>query len=385
MRPPAGGANAATAVPDVTDPLAALRIAVFSDAIPGRNGVGTYYDDLARHLEDHVDRIVMVTPPRGGTGRALLRSIPMPGDPTQRLYWPPLRRIWREMQALSPHVVVAATPGAYGSMAMLVSMRMGAGFCVGYHTQVDQLAGLYWERSLGAVLRRILGAWDRVMFRRAESVLVLNEALLEKVSRGGVRNARLVGTPIPKLFLSEPLAPPSRTVRTVSFVGRLAPEKRLDQIVEAARACPGIRFRVAGDGPLRGEVEGWARACPNVEALGWVDRTQVLRILDDSDLLVLPSRYETFGSIALEAMARRRLAVVSPYCGISRWSDLAQGMVLMGDGERLVETLDRVRAMEGTEREALAKRGRLAAERLSERTISEWLKVCAGAAGAGVP
>lgn len=144
---------------------------------------------------------------------------------------------------------------------------------------------------------------------------------------------------------------------------------------EAARGFPDIRFRFAGDGPLRATVEGWAREAPNVESLGWLRRAEVLGLLDSSDVLVLPSRHETFGSIALEAMARGRIPIVSPNCGISRWPELAPGLVVMDEGERAAGALGRVMGMPAQARAELSRAGRKAARELTEQTVREWAEV----------
>ncbi len=355
--------------------LAELRVAVFSDAIPGRNGVGTYYDDLVQHLGEIVGEIVMISPPNGGDTLGFPRSIPLPGDSTQRLFFPQTRALWRGMKRFAPHLIVSATPGPYGFLGLVAAARTRAGFCFGVHTQFDQLAGLYWRRPFGRIFQWALALCDRLMFLRARPVLVHNESLRRKVRERGVEDVLLVGTPTCKAFISHPVSPITGSVSSVAFIGRLAPEKRLDQVMECARTFPDVQFRIAGDGPLRKQVDGWAREESNVESLGWVDREQVLKVLDTVQVLVLPSSYETFGSIALEAMARQRIALVSPQCGISRWPDLAEGLVVMHEGERLAEALGRVRAMSAEERRERARRARVAAEDLSRRTIADWVSV----------
>lgn len=352
-----------------------LRLAVFSDAIPGRNGVGTYYDDLIRHLEPLMDEVVLVTPPAGPPRSAERFSLSMPGDATQRIYLPEARTIWREMGELSPDVVISATPGPFGALGMVVAIRRGAGFCVAFHTQLDALANLYWNPLGGGALRVGMRLWDRVMFRCANEVMVNNEELLGAVRERGAATARVMGTATAGAFIARRPTPISSTITNVSFIGRLAPEKEIGQVWEAARSFPRVRFRFAGDGPLRETVEGWARAAPNVESLGWLRREDVLALLDASEVLILPSRHETFGSIALEAMARARIAIVSRNCGISRWPELSAGLVIMGEGERASGALRRVMGMRAEAKEELSRAGRAAAKELTRRTVGEWAEV----------
>ena len=64
-----------------------LRIAIVSDAISGRNGVGTYYPDLIHHIKPHVDEVQLVAPQDKPERDLESFALPMPGDPTQRLAW----------------------------------------------------------------------------------------------------------------------------------------------------------------------------------------------------------------------------------------------------------------------------------------------------------
>lgn len=369
----------------LTSPSAAvrgsgLRVALFSDAIPRRNGVGTYYDDLVHHLRDRGVEVSVHAPPAGdeeGGGW----KIPLPGDPTQSLHLPAARGIWRRVGSSRPDVILAATPGFFGMLGVAAAVRHRTPLCVAHHTEFSKLAGVYWSRALGALVRRALGWWDRFVMRRGDVVLVHNEALVHEVERAVGRDVRLVGTPAPPVFLDTPPPPTPATVEHVLFVGRLAAEKRIDAIVRAAEELPGLSFRIVGDGPLRGEVEAAAERLPNLSHRGWVERDQVLEEVDACDALVLPSRHETFGSVALEAMLRARCVLVSPTCGIALWPTLAEGLFVMEEDESLADALRRVRRLASDRREEVARAGRVAARRLCDRTVEHWIHVLCEVAG----
>jgi glycosyltransferase involved in cell wall biosynthesis len=63
-----------------------------------------------------------------------------------------------------------------------------------------------------------------------------------------------------------------REPATALFVGKLIPLHGLETILAAARLAPGVRFRVAGDGQLRGLLE---RRPANVEHVPWVPYEQL--------------------------------------------------------------------------------------------------------------
>lgn len=350
-----------------------LRVVILSDAIVSRNGVGTYYEDLAQHLADRVEAVTLLAPSADEKAEFRGFAFPMPGDPTQKLYWPSPIWLGQVIRNLDPHVIISATPGGYGMLGLAMAAYLKTAFCVGYHTEYSELAGLYWSRTSGKVYNALLALWDSLMFRFGSLVMVTNEALRERALSLGAVEAHIVGTPVQDAFLARPHPPPPREVRTVTFIGRLAPEKELGQVLESADAFPHLSFRVAGDGPLRGDVEEWSRSRPNLDYVGWVPRSRVLELLDDTDLLVLPSRFETFGTVAFEAMIRGRLALVSRNCGIRRWPDLAPGLLTMEEGEPLRRAMGRILAMEPEALEATARRGMEASRAMSRKTVDDWV------------
>jgi len=80
-------------------------------------------------------------------------------------------------------------------------------------------------------------------------------------------------------------------------VGDVRAKKNLGVLAEAARRL-GVRLVLAGigdAGPLAG---------PGVEATGWVDDARLDALMRGASVLVHPSRYEGFGLVVVEAMAR---------------------------------------------------------------------------------
>lgn len=366
------GVESESLVPDGTG----LRVAIVSDAAPERNGVGAYYRDLAEHLKAVGARVDLISPRfRGGNWFGGL-SLPLPGDPTQRFVLPSLPLVMRRMGRLRPDVVIVPTPGPFGMLGMVLAKRWHARLVVGFHTHFERLAEITDDWVLrGRVAQTYLNACHRKLFREGDLVLANSEEMLDIARDIGARRVGLMGTPIPKAFLDAPPEPLRDGVRKVLFAGRLAPEKNLGAVVEAAEALPSLKFRVAGDGPLRQWVLDQAERLPNLHYVGWVKRQQIMPLIDSTDALVLPSTVESFGTIALEAMARGRIVAVSSECGILSWDTLERGLFQVQSNETLAQTLNRVRSLDHALLQRKADIAREGARELNDRNLRHWLRV----------
>jgi glycosyltransferase involved in cell wall biosynthesis len=149
-------------------------------------------------------------------------------------------------------------------------------------------------------LARRAPALARPILRRARAVIAVSEALAADARRLGAREVHVVpnGVEIPA-EVGEEADPPE-----VLFVGRLSPEKGIEDLVAAA---DGLNLVVLGDGPLRARVPG---------ALGFVSREELARRYDRAAVVVCPSRREGFGLACAEAMAHGRPVVASAVGGL---------------------------------------------------------------------
>ena len=94
------------------------------------------------------------------------------------------------------------------------------------------------------------------------------------------------------------------------FSGRLVYEKGVQDLLAAVprlrRRHPGFRLVVAGRGPSAGELEDLARRLRLGRAVtfaGFVPDAELAALVAAADCAVVPSRYEPFGLVALEAAA----------------------------------------------------------------------------------
>jgi len=122
--------------------------------------------------------------------------------------------------------------------------------------------------------------------------------------------------------------PVPTTLRTLGFVGRLEPRKGIVELVQAIPKIlqkePSLRFRFIGPSwPYHGtDMQTWIQLqYPHIlhalEFTGAVPPEQVPAELARCDVLILPSRWESFGFTCCEALASGRAVIGSSAGGMA--------------------------------------------------------------------
>lgn len=117
----------------------------------------------------------------------------------------------------------------------------------------------------------------------------------------------------------EPGPEPPAPVRgsPVVIVGRLVEIKGHDTLLAAVAEVPELELEIVGDGPLRGEIEAMVarlRLGDRVRLLGRV--ASAGPAMERASVVLVPSRGEGFGMVALEAMERGRAVIASRVGGL---------------------------------------------------------------------
>ncbi len=155
----------------------------------------------------------------------------------------------------------------------------------GSRAQSGVLAGML-------VLHRALGTWQTKVSR----YIALNAFCRDKFVEGGLPAARIAIKPN---FVDLP-RPPPQPRRGLLYVGRLAPEKGIATLAQAAANLPPGSLRIAGTGPELQHLRG----LPAVTLLGALNGAQVADEMARAAALVMPSLwYENFPRTLVEAFA----------------------------------------------------------------------------------
>ena len=177
---------------------------------------------------------------------------------------------------------------------------------------------------------------------------------------------------LPNFVAAEPAAPLPRTefyvpggATLLLAMGRLHENKGFDVLFEAMSRIPEAYLLLAGEGPLREQLEATAERLgvkPRVRFLGWRDDTAAL--LATADIFICPSRHEPLGNVVVEAWAHSAPVIAAASQGPSMLIDTDENGVLfpIDDAKALAAAIRRL-ASDGPLREKIANNGRAAYEK----------------------
>jgi glycosyltransferase involved in cell wall biosynthesis len=250
-------------------------------------------------------------------------------------------RVRRAARAVGARAIVAEDPR---TAALVKVGRPGVPVIAEVHGNWRHSTRLYGSparKALSPVVDR-LDAWG---VRHADAVRALSG-----YTAGLVEQAR--GRPPDAVFptysdlsaFTGPVRPLPERPQAL-FVGVLEPYKNVEGLAEAWRRAapqvPGARLVVVGKGSQRTAIEGTAD-----EYFEQLSPDQIAAELDESTVLVLPSRYEGLGRVVIEAFARGRGVVATRAGGILDLVDNGEQGLLVEpeDTQGLADALVRVLA-----------------------------------------
>lgn len=202
-----------------------------------------------------------------------------------------------------------------GARAAAEATRLGLPSLAVYQTDLAGYAQAYRVGGgLGAG-----AAWHRIrtVHRAAARTLAPSTPAAQDLTAHGVPRVHLWPRGVDSLrfhprhrdeALHRALAPGGEVL--VGYVGRLAPEKRVD-LLSGVAALPGVRLVVIGDGPSAPALKA---ALPGAAFLGRRTGEELARCYATLDLFVHTGPLETFCQTIQEAMASG-VAVVGPAAG----------------------------------------------------------------------
>jgi glycosyltransferase involved in cell wall biosynthesis len=179
--------------------------------------------------------------------------------------------------------------------------------------QPAHTAGFVWRNFL---LRRA--------YRAANAVFAPSRAVLDAHRANGFAKVNFIHRPygLPAAAPVERAEP--RRPLVVGYLGRLAPEKGIETLIDAARLAPGIRVKLFGHGDALYTEQLTTRAAG--APVGWggsFDHDALHLVLAGLDAVAVPSVWrENLPLAALEAAQRTVPVLVAPRGGLSEVAEL---------------------------------------------------------------
>lgn len=295
-----------------------LRLALVTETYPPEiNGVAMTLSRLVEGMLNAGHEVELVRPKQhrfdSGLHDHLLRELlrpgmAVPGYPGLRIGLPSGGTLTRRWQLKRPDVVHIATEGPLGWSALNAARNLGIPVSTGFHTNFHTYSSHY---GFG-LLRKPVLAYLKAFHNRAQLTLVPTKGVQQDLEENGFERVRILSRGVDtELFspgrrnhlLRQSWNADHNTVVAL-YVGRLAPEKNLDLVMDAFAAMQErnrrSRLVLVGDGPERARLR---RRYPEALFAGPRTGIELAEHYASADMFVFASRSETFGNVTLEAMA----------------------------------------------------------------------------------
>ena len=312
----------------------------------------------------------------------LVQGVAIPRYQELKLGLPAKRHLLRLWQADPPDLVHIVTEGPLGGSALRAAKTLGLPVSSDFHTNFHSYSKHYGFGVFG----KLVAGYLRQLHNKADCTMVPTRQMKAELTAQGFKNLLVVGRGI-NTGLFNP-AKRSRELRaswgcqvdeTVALsVGRLAPEKNLNLLVEAAQAMrvvdPRVKVVLVGDGP---EGPALRRTHPDFVFAGMRVGEDLAAHYASADVFLFPSVTETFGNVTLEAMASGLCVAAFDYAAAANFIVHGEsGMLAPFDDRESFNMICSRMARETGLRAGMRIRARTMAESLSwERIFDEFEEI----------
>ena len=228
------------------------------------------------------------------------------------------RPLWRNLAV--PLWAARNRPDVLWAPETVLPRRIGVPTVVTVH----DLAPLLFPASKPPEVERAFRSSVPRSVRAATRVICVSQTTARDVAeRWGVEGAAVIGNGVDEAFKPGDAQAERRWAAQalgvegpfVLHVGSLEPRKGLDVLIAAASREPGWHLVLAGRPGHEGERIAAAARGAGAVLLGDLDDGALARVYRAAEVVAVPSLYEGFGMVALEAMASGTPAVVAADAG----------------------------------------------------------------------
>ncbi len=264
-----------------------MRILIVTDAwYPQVNGVVRTLSTTITILRSRGHVVEMLEP-------SLFHSIPMPGYHEIRLALTTKSKVKRHITEFAPDVIHIATEGPLGFWARLCCSANNWNFTTAYHTQFPEYLRLRLPIPL-ALPYKFLNWFHSGAVRTMVATDSMRELLHSRGFKNLVHWSRGVNL---ELFKPDANRVKIKQEPILVYVGRVAVEKNIEDFLTLD--VKGEKH-IVGDGP---ELQDLKSRYPQAVFHGFHSGQNLVDRVAAADVMVFPSRTDTFGLVLIEAMA----------------------------------------------------------------------------------
>jgi phosphatidylinositol alpha 1,6-mannosyltransferase len=312
--------------PDPRVKLAPIkRVAIFAEAfLPKVDGVSKTAYMALNYLKQTGREVIVFAPDLaphwiGDTQVVPLHSLGLPMAPETRVAMPhPI--VSSHLDAFKPDLIQLFSPALVSVSGMIAARQRNIPVIANYQTDLPAYANQYGLSMISQFLRD----WLKYIHNGCHLTLAPSQWTMNELDSWGYRRLRRWGRGVNSERFSPQHASPEWRARLLNgrppdsllcvYVGRLANEKHVDLLLEAART-PGIALTIIGDGAQRGELEQLFDGT-GTHFTGYLYNHDLAAAFASADAFMFPGMHETFGQVVQEAMASGLPALVINQGGV---------------------------------------------------------------------
>ena len=167
---------------------------------------------------------------------------------------------------------------------------------------------------------------------------------------------------------------PDKTIILGAY-GRFSAQKGFDILIDAVKQIPDsrVKLKIGGGGEDEAKFKQLAANCPNIEFVGRID--DVPAFLSQCDAVVIPSRWEPWGNVCLEARAAGKPIIASAVDGLSEQIQNFGLLVPPGNSVALAKAIQELVNLPTDKLIAMGEQGKTSAINAWETYLSNWEKL----------
>ena len=264
-------------------------------------------------------------------------SVPIPLYPDYKLGFF-MSETRRQLEAFVPDIVHISTPDIVGREFLLYARKKTIPVVSAFHTDFPSYL-VYYHLGFAVKFAWQYLAW---FYSNCNLVLAPTEFVRSKLAGYSIRNVAIWSRGIDKeLFDPSRRSEKMRSAwsvgnrRVVVYAGRFVLYKDIDVVMRVydrfmqGEYADRVRFVMIGSGPEEGEMK---RRMPEAIFTGYLTGEELSVAYACGDIFLFPSTTETFGNVALEALASGLPVVVSDAGGCRDVVERSAGGLVSSEG-----------------------------------------------------